>query len=135
MTLFFRLLIQSTTGKGFNLRLDLLLQCPDKNPNPRPPGRPSVKLFVNFHDPLQHCEEIKKMCRNPSIRQNIILFAKSLLQLLQLHSFYSFSFTAFTASASASQLLQLLLLHRHFKFRDKRSFRGCLRAAQISFQL
>ena len=83
MTLFFRLLIQSTTGKGFTLRLDLLVQCPDINPNPGPPGRPSVKLLVNFNDPLEHCEEIKEMCRNPSIRQNVILFAKSLLQLSQ----------------------------------------------------
>ena len=99
MTLFFRLLIQSTTGKGFTLRLDLLVQCPDINPNPGPPGRPSVKLLVNFNDPLEHCEEIKEMCRNPSIRQNVILFAKSLLQLSK---------------------------HRHFKFTDKRSFRGCL---------
>jgi hypothetical protein len=50
------------TGKGFTLRLDLLVQCPDINHNPGPPGRPSVKLLVNFNDPLQHCEEIKEMC-------------------------------------------------------------------------
>ena len=82
-TLLFRLLIQSTLGKGFTLRLDLLVQCQDINPNPGPSGRPSVKLLVNFIDPLQHCEEIKEMSRNPTKRQNVTLFAKSLLQISQ----------------------------------------------------
>ena len=44
------------------LRFDFLAQCPDINPNPGPPGRPSFKVEINFRNPLKEMNEIKKFC-------------------------------------------------------------------------
>ena len=45
------------------------------------PGRPVVKLEINFTNPLLALDKIEKMCSNPGIRPNIITFATALLTL------------------------------------------------------
>ena len=43
------------------------------------PGRPVVKLEINFTNPLLALDKIEKMCSNPGIQSNIITFATALL--------------------------------------------------------
>ena len=63
-------------------RYDKLKQCPDINPNPGPgPGRPSVKALINFNNPLESCDYIRELCKNPELKANVNIFAKALLEM------------------------------------------------------
>ena len=57
------------------LRFDFLEQCPDINPNPGPPGRPTVKIEINFSNPMQSYDDIVMICRNATVRANVNCFA------------------------------------------------------------
>lgn len=63
-------------------RYDKLKQCPDINPNPGPgPGRPSVKALINFNNPLESCDYIRDLCKNPELKANVNILAKALLEM------------------------------------------------------
>ena len=63
------------------LRFDYLRQCPDINPNPGLPGRPSFKLEINFKDPLKYLEEIKTFCKSDPVKENVKQLAQALVAL------------------------------------------------------
>ena len=63
------------------LRFDYQRQCPDINPNPGLPGRPSFKLEINFKDPLKYLEEIKSFCKSDPVKKNVKQFAQALVAL------------------------------------------------------
>ena len=46
-----------------------------------PPGRPTVKVEINFNNPLESISEIEKLCKVDKMRANIITFATALLGL------------------------------------------------------
>ena len=46
-----------------------------------PPGRPIVKLEINFKNPLESLNDIEKMFSYPAIRANVVLFATSILKI------------------------------------------------------
>ena len=43
------------------------------------PGRPCVKIDINFHDPLKSIDQIKSICKNNKVKENVHEFAKALL--------------------------------------------------------
>ena len=47
------------------------------------PGRPSLKVEVNFRNPQKSFDQIGLLCKNEKIKENTLLFAKSLLELTE----------------------------------------------------
>ena len=45
------------------------------------PGRPNIKLEINFRNPLESLDKISNMCSNSFIRANVISFARALLTI------------------------------------------------------
>ena len=45
------------------------------------PGRPCVKIDINFNDPLKPIDQIKSICKNSKVKQNVQEFATALLKL------------------------------------------------------
>ena len=45
-------------------------------------GRPSVKFEIDFADPLLNLERIKTNCKSDKTKDNVRLFAKTLLEFL-----------------------------------------------------
>ena len=46
-----------------------------------PPGRPQIKLEINFQNPLQSLNDIENICKNKIMRANVVTFARALLSL------------------------------------------------------
>ena len=54
------------------------------NPNRNPgPGRPSLRIEVNLKNPQTSLDQIRLLCKNKKIKENTLLFAKSLLDLTE----------------------------------------------------
>ena len=45
------------------------------------PGRPQIKLEINFQNPLQSLNDIENICKNKIMRANVVKFARALLSL------------------------------------------------------
>ena len=52
------------------------------NGNPGP-GRPSLRIEVNFNNPQKSLDQIRLLCKNKNIKENTLLFAKALLGLTE----------------------------------------------------
>ena len=54
------------------------------NPNGNPgPGRTSLRNEVNLKNPQTSLDQIRLLCKNKKIKENTLLFAKSLLDLTE----------------------------------------------------
>ena len=45
------------------------------------PGRPCITIDINFSDPLKAIDQIKSICKNSKVKQNVNEFATALLKL------------------------------------------------------